>query len=102
MQTKPDHESTIRRLLRWLKNGFKWLAYAVLVYLAILLVGLIPVNNDFVQTEGGVKLYLVSNAVHTDVIVPKSNQVIDWEEEFADWPQLISYDPDLGCAPRAA
>ena len=84
MQTKPDHESTIRRLLRWLKNGFKWPAYAVLVYLAILLVGLIPVNNDFVPTEGGVKLYLVSNAVHTDVIVPKSNQVINWEEEFAN------------------
>ena len=85
MQTKPDHESLIRRLLRWLKSGFKWLAYAVLVYLAIVLVGLIPVNNDFVPTEDGIKLYLVSNAVHTDVIVPKSNQVIDWEEEFADW-----------------
>ena len=98
MQAKPDHESLIWRLLRWLKSGFKWLAYAVLVYLVIVLVGLIPVNNDFVPTEGGVKLYLVSNAVHTDVIVPKSNQVIDWEEEFADWPQLISYDPDLGCA----
>ena len=85
MQAKPNHESMIRRLLRWLKSGFKWLAYAVLIYLVILLVGLIPVNNDFVPTEGGVKLYLVSNAVHTDVIVPKSNQVIDWEKEFAGY-----------------
>ncbi len=84
MDAKPDQkESVIRRLLRWLKCGFKWLFYAVLVYLVIVLVGLIPVNNDFVPTEGGVKLYLVSNAVHTDVIVPKSTQVIDWEEEFA-------------------
>ena len=58
MQAKPYHESTIRRLLRWFKNGFKWLAYAVLVYLVIVLVGLIPVNNDFVPTEGGIKLYL--------------------------------------------
>ena len=51
-----ESKSMIRRLLRWLKSGFKWLAYAVLVYLAILLVGLVPVNSDFVPTEGGVKL----------------------------------------------
>ena len=83
MDAKPHHNSMIRRLLRWLKFGFKGLVYAVLVYLLILLVGLIPVNNDFVPTEDGIRLYFVSNIAHTDLIVPKSTQVIYWEEELA-------------------
>ncbi len=45
--------------------------------------GLIPVNNDFHPVEVGVKIYLVSNAVHADIIVPKSTEAKDWTKSFS-------------------
>lgn len=74
-----------RKLFRWGKRVFRWAAILFLTYAAILLVGLIPVNNDFVPTENGIKLYIVSNAVHADVIVPVSSSIIDWNESFSSF-----------------
>lgn len=44
--------------------------------------GLIPVNNDFRAANNGIQIYIVSNAVHADIIVPKTSAVIDWSERF--------------------
>jgi len=52
--------------------------------IAILVVGLIPVNNDFRPTEDGIQIFLVSNAVHADIILPVSTTEIDWSERFTD------------------
>ena len=68
--------------LRWSKRLLKWAAIGFVCYLAILLVGLIPVNNSFVPAEDGVEIFLTSNAVHADVIVPLTTEVVDWSKEF--------------------
>ena len=55
----------------------------LVTYVLILVVGLIPVNNDFEPAENGVLIYLTSNAVHADIIVPISTPTVDWRTEFS-------------------
>lgn len=74
-----------KRALGWLKRLFKLTLLLLLAYAAVLLVGLIPVNNDFIPAENGIKLHIVSNAVHADIIVPKTNDVVDWTESFHEF-----------------
>ena len=70
--------------VRWLKRIFRWIKWAVAAWIIVVLVGLIPVNNDFVPAENGVEIFVVSNEVHADIIVPISTDVIDWSDEFRD------------------
>ena len=62
----------------------KWFGYLLLGYALVLLVGLVPVNNDFDQAEDGIRIYVVSNEVHADIIVPVRTSQIDWLDEFKD------------------
>ena len=70
------------RIWIWLKRFVKFICFAVLLYATIVVVGLIPVNNDFQPDPEGVLIHVTSNAVHADVIVPVSNSVVDWRQEF--------------------
>ncbi len=54
----------------------------LLLYAALVVVGMIPVNNDFEPTEGGVEILVSSSSVHADVVLPVCNDVIDWRREF--------------------
>ena len=67
-----------RFYVRWFRRICKSLLVLFFVYLLVLLVGLIPVNNDFEPTNDGITVYVVSNAVHAEVIVPKTTDVVDW------------------------
>ena len=53
-----------------------------LLYFAIVLVGLIPVNNDFRPTADGVEIHIISTDVHADFILPMTTDTIDWRREF--------------------
>lgn len=65
----------------------------VLAYTAGALVGLVavylaagyglqyvPVNNDDNFTRGDVDIYILSNGVHTDLVVPLRNPQMDWSQ----------------------
>jgi uncharacterized protein (TIGR02117 family) len=55
----------------------------VLTYLAIAVVGsLIPVNKGFIQAENGIEIYVRSNGVHTDIVVPVHSIVFDWTNKL--------------------
>ena len=54
----------------------------LLLYVIVVLIGLIPVNNDFQPADDGIEILLTSNAVHADIILPIRTDVIDWREEF--------------------
>ncbi len=83
MEAKEQKQQPIRkRIFRWAKRIFKTLALMILAYLIILLVGMIPVNNDFEPSPEGIKLYIVSHAVHADIILPIESNTIDWSDEF--------------------
>lgn len=47
-------------------------------YVAFLLIGSWPVNRGFVESPEGVAIYIWSDAVHTDLIVPIRNEIWDW------------------------
>ena len=67
-----------RTYMRWFVRGVKAFVVMLLGYAAIILVGLIPTNNDFVQPETGVEVTIVSNPVHADIVVPIRNDTFDW------------------------
>lgn len=43
----------------------------------------IPVNSDFIETkEGGVEIYLLTNGVHTDIVLPFKSRHKDWSKNL--------------------
>lgn len=76
----------VRVLLRIVLGGarrvLKWSLLGLAVYLLVIAVGLIPVNNHFTPTENGIEILVISNAVHADLVMPVRTDVIDWSEEF--------------------
>ncbi|MCE3229188.1 MAG: hypothetical protein K0S32_3739 [Bacteroidetes bacterium] len=47
----------------------------------------IDVNDDFVNTKDGIKIFVVSNGVHTDIVVPTKTRFKDWSLIFP--PELF-------------
>jgi uncharacterized protein (TIGR02117 family) len=54
----------------------------ILLYALIVLVGLIPVNNDFEPTPDGVEIFIVSSSVHADIILPIRTETVDWRDHL--------------------
>lgn len=48
--------------------------------LAALLLGLLPVNRDFVEPDQGIDIYLRFSPVHTDVMLPVRSDIRDWSQ----------------------
>ena len=80
------------RLRRWTVRLFKFVFTAIGVYLAILVIGLLPVNNGFKQPENGIDLYIVSDPFHADIIVPLKSEQADWSKEFENASFKTSFD----------
>ncbi|MER2995980.1 TIGR02117 family protein [Pontibacter populi] len=60
----------------------------ILVLLTIVLVlvfSILPVNNGFAQTqqEDHIEIYIASNGIHTDLILPVATPYIDWRDNIA-------------------
>ena len=53
-------------------------AIPALYLLAALLGSLVPVNRGWREPAQGQTIYLVSNGVHTDLILPAAAQALDW------------------------
>lgn len=76
-------------------------ASALLLYGGAVVIGtLIPVNSDFQETPNSpITLYLWSNGLHTDFVVPITTSVKDWSTVFSlpdlaprmDAPQWIAF-----------
>lgn len=77
--TTPKPRSKLLLWAWWIGKGS---LLGLLLYLAIIVVGLIPVNNDFQPTEDGVEIFVISSAVHADIIVPLSTEEVDWSREL--------------------
>ena len=71
-----------RRLIRTSRRIGKVLLAGVLFYVGAIVIGLIPVNNGFKPTADGIEIFVVSNPVHADVVLPIVTEVIDWREFF--------------------
>ena len=65
------------RWRRWLALG---IAAPFLLYLVAALAGsLVPVNSGWTEPEEGVPVYLASNDIHVDIVMPARAAGVDWE-----------------------
>jgi uncharacterized protein (TIGR02117 family) len=81
----PAWKARGRKALRWtLRIVAGILALPLLYLIAAIFLGLVPANVAFRQpTEGGVVIYIRSNGIHTDIVMPKVNAEADWRP-YAD------------------
>lgn len=63
-------------------RALKWSLISLVVYLLVIAIGLIPVNNDFKPAEHGIEIFVISDEVHADIVVPVTTDEIDWSKEF--------------------
>lgn len=64
-----------------LKITLSIVAFVVVYLLAVFLLYRIPVNSH--PKEGGtIPVYILTNGVHTDIVVPLKNEIKDWTEEL--------------------
>lgn len=51
----------------------------IILYVVVaLILSCIPYNTDFRSPEEGVDIYILSNGVHTDLVVPAKSKYMDW------------------------
>jgi uncharacterized protein (TIGR02117 family) len=71
----------LRRLLKWpLRSALALAALALLYGLGAFVLPRIPVNGDWKPPEQGVDVWVETNGVHTDFVVPVRTQAIDWTQ----------------------
>jgi len=54
----------------------------ILFLILAVLLSLIPVNTSFSPVKEGIPIYISSNGVHTDFILPIKTEIIDWQALF--------------------
>ncbi|UOK41954.1 MULTISPECIES: TIGR02117 family protein [Flavobacterium] len=57
------------------------IAFVLLYVVAVLGLSSISVNSDVNQPDKGIEIYLLSNGVHTDIVVPVKTQITNWSEK---------------------
>lgn len=76
--------SVFKRCVRWILRTLGAVLAVILTYMVIVLIGLIPVNNSFQPTPGGVEIFIISSNVHADFVLPMTNETANWREFFGD------------------
>lgn len=71
---------TRTRTLRWLRRILLLLAAVPALYFLAAIVGsLVPVNRGWEEPDDGITIYLASNGIHADIIMPARAQGLDWD-----------------------
>ncbi len=70
-----------RHVLRWAVRAVASLVMAsVLFGFAALIGAVIPVNGDFREPDDGIPIEIISNGIHTEVLVPIRSGAGDWRD----------------------
>lgn len=68
------------KTLGWAVIGI--ISFLVLYVVAALLISKISVNSDVAQKDKTIEIFILSNGVHTDIVVPIKNEFKDWSKEI--------------------
>lgn len=75
--------STIKSLVRFVGNFILGTCILLVVYLLFAFIfTLIPSNMFSKQPETGITIYIKSNGVHTDLVLPTENKFYNWSEHL--------------------
>src|SRR5690606_33898010 len=90
--------SIVRRGMRGAWRAIKWSLVACLLYLVAVLVGQIPVNGQFRQAADGIEVFVYADLAHSEIIVPRVTEVVDWSGWFAaeDFSDVTGREPCVG------
>lgn len=73
----------IKKILLYSFRAVLFFSLLLIVYfLFAVVLSLIPVNKNFKNAEDGIAIYIRTNGVHTDFVVPVSTKIIDWREKI--------------------
>ena len=66
----------------------------VLYILAVVLLPMIPVNKQKEKSNDQITAYILTNGVHTDIVVPVKSEAIDWSTfvPFSDTKSKKEYE----------
>jgi uncharacterized protein (TIGR02117 family) len=56
--------------------------FVVFYVMLVLLLSKITVNTDVLETGKTIPIYILSNGVHTDIVVPVKNEYYDWSKQI--------------------
>jgi uncharacterized protein (TIGR02117 family) len=66
------------------KKIFLLFLFIILYVIASLIISLIPYRFENTQKEKNINLYLESNGIHTDLILPYENEIYSWNHFFSE------------------
>lgn len=70
------------RLWRWPVRLLGGAACVLLLYWMVAAAAMfVPVHRDFRQAPGGIEIFVASNGVHVNLVVPVASRVMDWRRE---------------------
>jgi uncharacterized protein (TIGR02117 family) len=76
----------LKKFIRLILAFIAGLIFAITLYLIIaLILSHIPTNSNFKETPNGIEIFVQSNGVHTNFVIPAKS-------EFIDWTTLLPYD----------
>lgn len=67
------------------------IAFLLVYVIAVFLISKIPVNSDVSQKDKEIEVFILSNGVHTDIVVPVKTEIKDWSREIL-FEQTVSKD----------
>ncbi|MES2812813.1 MAG: TIGR02117 family protein [Bacteroidota bacterium] len=65
----------------FLKSIFGFAGFLLVYLLCAFLVPKIPVNSDCTEDGKSIPVYILSNGVHTDIVLPVKNHLFDWTQK---------------------
>lgn len=72
--------------MKIIKKLLKYLAIFILSLLTYLLIvtllSFVSVNEDFAENQQEIPIYILTNGVHTDVVLPIKNEHYDWSNQL--------------------
>lgn len=72
----------MRKILKYLKIIFlAFLSFVVLYFLTAFCLSHISLNKNVKQKQE-VAIYIMTNGIHTDIVVPANNEQMDWRKEI--------------------
>jgi uncharacterized protein (TIGR02117 family) len=79
------------KIFHWLIKGLIFLISLILLYLAIAIVLTIIPSKHIDQVESDITIYIRTNGVHTDFVLPTNRSEIDWFQyiKAGDFKQVV-------------
>lgn len=65
------------------KTLIGFVAFLLIYMLLVFIFSIIPVNSNENKDSKEIEIYILTNGVHTDIVVPIKNEIKDWSKEIS-------------------